>query len=97
MVNLDATLRIYLQYYVKEINLTRLVEKAYHEGSARCSVPVQEIEVYVKPEDGRAYYVVNHGVQSYVNLWDCYRDIYDWCELSGEINWHNKVMHRLIF
>lgn len=97
MVNLDATLRIYLQYYEKEINLTRLVEKAYHEGSARCSVPVQEIEVYVKPEDGRAYYVVNHGVQSYVNLWDSERDIYDCSELSGEINWHNKVMHRLIF
>ncbi len=27
MVNLNATLRIYLQYYEKEINLTRLVEK----------------------------------------------------------------------
>ena len=27
MVNSDATLRVYLQYYEKEINLTRLVEK----------------------------------------------------------------------
>lgn len=33
MVNSDATLRVYLQYYEKEINLTRLVEKAYHEAS----------------------------------------------------------------
>ena len=97
MVNLNATLRIYLQYYEKDINLTRLVEKAYHEGSARSAVPVHEIEVYVKPEDGRAYYVANCVFQSYVNLWDSDRDIYDCSELSGEINWNNEVKHRLIF
>lgn len=97
MVNLDATLRIYLQYYEKEINLTRIMEKAYQEGSVRSAVPVEEIEVYVKPEDGRAYYVANNGFQSYVNLWDSERDVYDCSELSGEINWHSKVKHRLIF
>lgn len=97
MVNLDATIRIYLQYYEKEINLTRLVEKAYQEGNARNAVPVNEIEVYVKPEDGKAYYVVNRGFQSYVNLWDSDRDIYDCKELSGEINWHSKVKYQLIF
>lgn len=97
MVNLDATLSIYLQYYEKEINLTRLVEKAYHESSVRCSAPVEQIEVYVKPEDGKAYYVANNGFQSYVNLWDSDRDIYDSSALSGEINWNSKVKHRLIF
>ena len=59
MVTTDATLRIYLQYYEKEINLTRLVEKAYQEGQARFGKPVETIAVYVKPEDGKAYYVVN--------------------------------------
>lgn len=97
MVNSDATLRVYLQYYEKEINLTRLVEKAYHEASVKCSEPVRKVEVYVKPEDGRAYYVANGGFQSFVNLWDSDRDVYDCSELSGEINWNSDVEHRLIF
>ena len=97
MVNSDATLRVYLQYYEKEINLTRLVEKAYHEASVRCTEPVKKVEVYVKPEDGRAYYVANAKFQSYVNLWDSDRDVYDCSELSGEINWNSDVEHRLIF
>lgn len=96
MVNSDATLRMYLQYYEKEINLTKLAEKAYREASVRCSASVQDIQVYVKPEDGRAYYVANGGFQSFVNLWDSDRDISD-CELSGEINLMNGVKHRLIF
>ncbi|MDE6890085.1 MAG: hypothetical protein K2P45_15865 [Eubacterium sp.] len=96
MVNSDATLRMYLQYYEKEINLTRLAEKAFQEASVRCSVPVQELQVYVKPEDGRAYYVVNGGFQSFVNLWDSDRDIMD-CKLSGEIDWLSRKKHRLIF
>ena len=78
--------RTRLQTIPVEINLTRLVEKAYHEASVRCTEPVKEIEVYVKPEDGRAYYVVNGGFQSYVNLWDSDRDVYDCSELSGKIN-----------
>ena len=96
MVKSDATLRMYLQYYEKEINLTKLAEKAYQEASIRSSVPVQNIQVYVKPEDGRAYYVVKGGFQSFVNLWDSDRDICD-SELSGEINWLNGTTHRLIF
>ena len=96
MISSDATLRMYLQYYEKEINLTKLAEKAYHEASVRCSEPVRNIEVYVKPEDGRAYYVANGGFQSFVNLWDSERDIYD-SELSGEISWLNGETHRLIF
>ncbi len=97
MIDSDATLRMYLQYYEKEINLTRLVEKAYHEGSIRCAEPVRKIEVYVKPEDGKAYYVANREIQSYVNLWDSERDVYDCRELSGEISWNSDVEHRLIF
>lgn len=96
MISSDATLRMYLQYYEKEINLTKLAEKALREASVRCSVPVQDIQVYVKPEDGRAYYVVNGGFQSFVNLWDSDRDI-SANRLSGEINWMNGVKHRLIF
>lgn len=97
MVNADTTLRIYLQYYEKEINLTRIMEKAYHEGGARIEKPVSELEVYVKPEDGKAYYVANGKFESYVNLWDSDSDICDSSELSGEINWHSNVKHKLIF
>lgn len=97
MMNSNATLRMYLQYYEKEINLTRLVEKALHEASARCTAPIQEIEVYVKPEDGKAYYVANGGFQSFVNLWDSERDGYDCSELSGKISLRNGVKHTLIF
>lgn len=97
MINSDATIRIYLQYYEKEINLTRLVEKAQHEAGIRCSGPIQSIAVYVKPEDGKAYYVVNGGFQSFVNLWDSERDVYDSSALSGEINWQSEMERRLIF
>lgn len=97
MITVDATLRIYLQYYEKEINLTRLVEKAYQEGSTRFEKPLKAIEVYVKPEDGKAYYVVNSELESYVNLWDSANDICDSQELSGELNWHSEVQRRLIF
>lgn len=97
MVNSDATLRMYLQYYEKEINLTRLVEKAFQEASARSTEPIQKLEVYVKPEDGRAYYVANNGFQSFVNLWDSDRDVNDGTELSGEISWRSEVQRRLIF
>lgn len=97
MVTTDATLRIYLQYYEKEINLTRLVEKAYQEGQARFGKPVETIAVYVKPEDGKAYYVVNGELESYVNLWDSDSDICDSSELCGELNWHSEVKRKLIF
>ncbi len=97
MVTTDATLRIYLQYYEKEINLTRLVEKACQEGQATYEKPVETIAVYVKPEDDKAYYVVNSELESYVNLWDSESDICDSSELSGEINWHSSVKRKLIF
>jgi len=97
MVNSDATIRIYLQYYEKEINLTRLVEKAQHEAGISYSEPIQAINVYVKPEDGKAYYVVNGSFESFVNLWDSERDVYDSSALIGEINWHSEMERRLIF
>lgn len=97
MVNSDATLRIYLQYYEREINLTRMMEKAYIDGSSRLGEPVTELEVYVKPEDGKAYYVANNKYEYYVNLWDSDKDIYNGNKLSGEISWYSDVKRRLIF
>ncbi len=97
MLKSDATVRIYLQYYEKEINLTRIVKKAYLDGNAQAVQPVREMTVYVKPEDERAYYVMDGKFSSYVNLWDSDRDIKKGSELSGEINWHSEVKRRLIF
>lgn len=97
MVTTNATLRIYLQYYEKEINLTRLVEKAYQEGQATYEKLVEEIAVYVKPEDGKAYYVVNNEYASDVNLWDSESDICDSSGLSGALDWNSPVERKLIF
>ncbi len=97
MVNSDATLRIYLQYYEREINLTRMMEKAYIDGTARLGGPVTELAVYVKPEDGKAYYVANGKYEYYVNLWDSDKDLYNGNKLSGEISWYTDVKSRLVF
>lgn len=97
MVNSDATLRIYLQYYEKEINLTKIMEKAYIDGSSRLGEPVAELDVYVKPEDGRAYYVANGKYEYHVNLWDSDKDNYNGNRLSGEISCQSDVKRRLVF
>ena len=68
MLKSDATVRIYLQYYEKEINLTRIVKKAYLDGNAQAVQPVREMTVYVKPEDERAYYVMDGKFSSYVKI-----------------------------
>ncbi len=97
MISLDATFRIYLQYYEKEINLTRISEKAYLDGGTRMGEPVNDLEVYVKPEDGRAYYVMNGRYEHYVNLWDSDTDICSSSELSGQITSNSEIQRRLIF
>ncbi len=96
-MELDAKLHIYLQYYEREINLARIVEKAYYESNARMAEQVDALDVYVKPEDGKAYYVANGKFQSYVNLWDSDTDICDYETLSDTINLHHKVARRLVF
>ena len=88
MLNSDATLRMYLQYYEREISLSRIMAKAYMEASAKIVEPVEVLEVYVKPEDGKAYYVANSKFECHVNLWDSKKDI-SWREkdeLSADIS-----------
>ena len=97
MVISNATLRIYLQYYEKEINLTRMMDKAYIDATARLKDPITELEVYIKPEDGKAYYVANGKYEYYVNLWDSDKDSHNGSKLSGEISWYSDVKSRLIF
>lgn len=96
MKNTDATLRVYLQYYEREISLSRVMAKAYREASARIVEPVEHLAVYVKPEDGKAYYVANEKFECHVNLWDSKQDI-SWSEkeeLSSEISLVDDSLHR---
>ena len=100
MLKSDATLRMYLQYYEREISLSRILAKAYVEATARIVEPVEALEVYVKPEDGKAYYVANSKYECHVNLWDSRQDI-SWKEkeeLSSDISFTTTQYHRkLIF
>jgi len=97
MKNSFGTLNVYLQYYEKEIHLTRILQKAYEDASERILDPVTELEVYIKTEDGKAYYVANGKYECHVNLWDSQNDYCDASRITGEISWKSNIDRRLIF
>lgn len=53
---------VYIQYKNTEVRTTDLLEKARENyiASGHKLTDIQEVQVYVKPEDNKAYYVVNH-------------------------------------
>ena len=53
---------VYVQYSDHEIRTTDLVERAKADFYSRGNKPgdISEIQVYIKPSDKAAYYVVNH-------------------------------------
>lgn len=56
-----ATPQVYIQYMGNEFNqkeiVDRIVERYVSEGNKKSSI--QSFEVYIKPEDNTAYYVIN--------------------------------------
>lgn len=66
----DAEPEIILQYREYEANIGAVTErvkahyyaKGYQEGS------IESMQIYVKPEDFTAYYVINDGIVGKVNL-----------------------------
>ena len=54
---------VFLQYREYEVTMeAHYYAKGYKEGS------IEDIQIYVKPEDFTAYYVINDGVVGKVNL-----------------------------
>lgn len=60
---------VYVQYAGREVDVTALAEEAqkdYMKKTGKKASEVKKIEVYVKPEENAAYYVVNgEGADDY--------------------------------
>jgi hypothetical protein len=53
---------VYIQYKNREVRTTDILEKARENyvANGHKLTDIQEVQVYIKPEDNNAYYVVNH-------------------------------------
>lgn len=53
---------VFVQYSHHEIRTTDIIEKAKQDYASKGNKPssIREIQVYIKPSDNAAYYVVNH-------------------------------------
>ena len=67
-----ATAEVYFQYLGKEFaskDLVSDVKKAWIEMTGKKEEDIQDIKVYVKPEENKAYYVVNGEAEGhYIEL-----------------------------
>ncbi|WP_124098079.1 DUF6465 family protein [Ruminococcus sp. Marseille-P6503] len=59
---------VYIQFAGKEIDMDSVVESAKADFRANNKGYVRKLEVYVKPEDSAAYYVVNGKISGKVDL-----------------------------
>lgn len=66
----EAVPEIFLQYREYEVTMETVTERVkshyYAKGYAKDSI--EDMQIYVKPEDFTAYYVINDGVVGKVNL-----------------------------
>ena len=53
------TPEVYVEYGGNQYNITDVVERAKADYRTTHKVGVQSCKVYVKPEEGAAYYVIN--------------------------------------
>ena len=53
------TPEVYVEYGGNQYNITDVIERAKADYRATHKVGVQSCKVYVKPEEGMAYYVIN--------------------------------------
>ncbi len=60
--------KVYIQFYGKQITAKDVVASCEADYKSNNKAAVKTIEVYVKPEDDVAYYVVNGDVQGKVSL-----------------------------
>lgn len=59
---------VYLQFAGKEIDIDSVAEAARADFKANNKGCVRKLEVYVKPEDSAAYYVVNGKISGKIEL-----------------------------
>ncbi len=60
-----------IQYYGKEITQEEIIEKvkqAYTADTGKKAVGIKELNIYVKPEENAAYYVINSKAAGRVDL-----------------------------
>ena len=53
------TPEVYVEFGTSQYNITDVIERAKADYRATHKVGVQSCKVYVKPEEGAAYYVIN--------------------------------------
>ena len=58
---------VYVQFGENETDVAALIEAAKADYSVANSAAAKDIKLYIKPEDGMAYYVIN-GVEGKVAL-----------------------------
>ena len=69
-VKKEAAPEITLQYREYEANMDEVTErvKAHYYAKGHAQGSIESLQIYVKPEDFTAYYVINDGVVGKVNL-----------------------------
>ncbi len=66
----EVTPEVVLQYREYEVNMDDVLErvKDHYVAKGHKRESIQDLQVYVKPEDFTAYYVINDGIVGKVNL-----------------------------
>lgn len=66
----EAETEVILQYRNYEVNMADVTErvKAHFVAKGNKAEAIENMQIYVKPEDFTAYYVINDGVVGKVNL-----------------------------
>ena len=66
---LNAKVNVFLEVADQKYDMAEVSEKAKADFKANHSENLEDIKVYVKPEDGKAYYTANGGkIAGNVNL-----------------------------
>ena len=66
----DVSPEVFLQYREYEVNMETVTErvKAHYYAKGHPNGSIEDMQIYVKPEDFTAYYVINDGVVGKVSL-----------------------------
>lgn len=67
---IETNTEVILQYRHYEVNMDDVTErvKAHYIAKGYQADSIENMQIYVKPEDFTAYYVINDGVVGKVNL-----------------------------
>lgn len=60
--------KVYIQFFGKQVTASDVLASCEADYKSNNKTAIKNIEVYVKPEDDVAYYVVNGDVQGKVSL-----------------------------